>query len=110
MTDMLARLQAAGRGWNSWASEWPAQMSHLPRGLTLTPVAYASSKNAFTDFLAQGGGVRYGSRSVRGEQIALHLSHAGTEFDLSYSQPEADALRLSWSTAKLGEWGLRFWL
>ena len=110
MTDMLARLQADGRGWNSWASEWPAQMSHLPRGLTLTPVAYASSKNAFTDFPAQGGAVRYGSRSVRGEQIALHLSHAGTEFELSYSQSETDALRLSWSTAKLGEWGLRFWL
>ncbi len=62
MTDALARLQASGRGWNSWASEWPAQMSQLPRGLTLTPVAYASSKNAFTDFPAQGGGVRYGSR------------------------------------------------
>jgi Mannosylglycerate hydrolase MGH1-like glycoside hydrolase domain len=110
MTDILAKLQAAGRGWNSWASEWPAQMSHLPRGLTLTPVAYASSKNAFTVFPAQGGAVRYGSRSVRGEQIALSLSHAGTAFDLSYSQPEADALRLSWSTVKLGEWGLRFWL
>jgi Mannosylglycerate hydrolase MGH1-like glycoside hydrolase domain len=110
MTDSLAKLQTAGRGWNSWASEWPAQMSQLPRGLTLTPVAYASSKNAFTDFPAQGGGIRYGSRSVRGEQIALRLSHAGTEFDLSYSQPEADALRLSWSTVKLGEWGLRFWL
>jgi putative isomerase len=110
MTDILAKLQAAGRGWNSWASEWPAQMSHLPRGLTLTPVAYASSKNAFTDFPAQGGAVRYGSRSVRGEQIALNLSHAGTAFDLSYSQPEADVLRLSWSTVKRGEWGLRFWL
>ncbi|HKP27427.1 MAG TPA: trehalase family glycosidase [Dongiaceae bacterium] len=110
MTDILAKLQAAGRGWNSWTSEWPAQMSHLPRGLTLTPVAYASSKNAFTDFPAQGGAVRYGSRSVRGEQIALSLSHAGTAFDLNYSRPEADVLRLSWSTVRLGEWGLRFWL
>jgi putative isomerase len=110
MTGALAKLQAAGRGWNSWASEWPAQMSQLPRGLTLTPVAYASSRNAFTDFPAQGGGVRYGSRSVRGERIALRLSHAGTTFDLDYSRPEADALRLSWSTIKLGEWGLRFWL
>jgi putative isomerase len=110
MTDALAKLQASGRGWNSWVSEWPAQMSQLPRGLVLTPVAYASSKNAFTDFPAQGGGVRYGARSVRGEQIALRLSHAGTEFDLSYSQPEPDALRLSWASVKLGEWGLRFWL
>ena len=74
MTDALAKLQASGRGWNSWVSEWPAQMSQLPRGLTLTPVAYASSKNAFTDFPTQGGAVRYGSRSVRGEQIALMVS------------------------------------
>lgn len=110
MTGSLAKLQASGRGWNSWASEWPAQACHLPRGLALTPCAYAASKNAFTDFPAQGGGVRYGSRSVRGEQIALRLSHAGTEFDLRYDRPAPDALRATWSTLKLGEWGLRFWL
>jgi putative isomerase len=110
MTDTLAKLQAAGRGWNSWLSEWPAQVSHLPRGLTLTPCAYAASKNAFTDFPAQGGSVRYGPRSVRGEHMTLGLSHAGTSFDLRYDRPEADALRASWSVARLGEWGLRFWL
>jgi putative isomerase len=110
MTGILATLQGSGRGWNTWVSEWPAQLCHLPRGLTLTPCAYAASKNAFTDFPAQGGGVRYGPRSVRGEQIALRLVHAGTEFDLHYDRPEDDAVRLSWSSAKLGEWGLRFWL
>lgn len=110
MTDILKTLDASGRGWNTWLSEWPAQVCHLPRGLTLTPCAYAASKNAFTDFPAQDGGVRYGPRSVRGEQIALRLSHAGTEYDLRYDRPEADALRVSWSTVKLAEWGLRFWL
>jgi putative isomerase len=110
MTDILSKLQAAGRGWNSWASEWPAQVDHLPRGLTLAPCAYAASRNAFTDFPAQGGGVRYGPRSVRGEQIALRLSHAGTEIDLHYDRPEEDVLRARWSAARLGEWGLRFWL
>ena len=110
MSDALAKLQVAGRGWNTWVSEWPGQVCHLPRGLALTPCAYAASKNAFTDFLAQGGGVRYGSRSVRGEEIALRLAHAGTEFDLRYDQPETDAMRVSWATARLGEWGLRFWL
>jgi putative isomerase len=110
MTDTLATLQVAGRGWNTWVSEWPAQVCHLPRGLTVTPCAYAASKNAFTDFPAQGGGVRYGPRSVRGEQIALRMAHAGTEFDLRYDRPEEDALRLSWSAQKFGEWGLRFWL
>jgi putative isomerase len=110
MTDALVKLQVAGRGWNTWVSEWPAQICHLPRGLTATPCAYAASKNAFTDFPAQGGGVRYGPRSVRGEQIALRLSHAGSEIDLRYDQPEPDVMRASWSAAKLGEWGLRFWL
>jgi putative isomerase len=110
MSDALAKVQAAGRGWNSWISEWPAQMSHLPRGLTLTPCAYAASRNAFTDFPAQGGGVRYGPRSVRGERIALRLAHAGTAFDLRYDRPEADVLRATWSAVALGEWGLRFWL
>jgi mannosylglycerate hydrolase MGH1-like protein len=110
MTDILAKLQADGRGWNSWFSENPAQLCHLPRGLTVTPCAYAASRNAFTDLPAQGGGVRYGPRSIRGEQIALHLSHAGTEFDLRFDRPEADVLRASWSAGKLGEWGLRFWL
>ncbi len=110
MTASLTRLQHAGRGWNTWVSEWPAQVCHLPRGLSFTPCAYAASRNAFTDFPAQAGGVRYGARSVRGEQIALQLTHAGTEIDLRYDQPEADALRASWSAARLGEWGLRFWL
>ena len=110
MTDILAKLQADGRGWNSWFSEWPAQMCHLPRGLAVTPCAYAASKNAFTDFPAQRGGVRYGPRSVRGEQTSLHLSHAGTEFDLRFDRPETDVLRASWTAGKLGEWGLRFWL
>ncbi|HEX6119188.1 MAG TPA: trehalase family glycosidase, partial [Dongiaceae bacterium] len=77
---------------------------------TVTPGAYASSRNAFTDFPAQGGGVRYGPRSVRGEQIALHLSHAGTDIDLRYDRPDADVIRACWSAEKLGEWGLRFWL
>ncbi|HET6618886.1 MAG TPA: trehalase family glycosidase [Dongiaceae bacterium] len=110
MTDTLEKLEAARRGWNSWASEWPAQLSHLPRGLVVTPCAYASSSNAFTDFPAQGGGVRYGPRSVRGEQIALRLSHAGTDIDLRYDRPESDVMRARWSVEKLGEWGLRFWL
>ncbi|WP_119304554.1 MGH1-like glycoside hydrolase domain-containing protein [Dongia deserti] len=110
MTDILTKLQQSGRGWNSWVSEWPAQASHLPRGLTLAPVAYAASKNAFTDFPAQSGGVRYGPRSVRGEQMALRLSQTGTTFDLHYDRPEQDTLRAAWSTVKLGEWGLRFWL
>ena len=52
---LSSALAAAGRGWNTWASEWPAQFTHLPRGLTVTPCAYAASKNAFTDFASAAG-------------------------------------------------------
>ncbi len=110
MSGEVSKLATAGRGWNTWASEWPAQFTHLPRGLSVTPCAYAASKNAFTDFPAASGGVRYGPRTVRGEYAALRLSHAGTELDLVYDRPTPEALRLHCSVAKLGEWALRFWL
>lgn len=106
----MQRLAAAGRGWNTWVSEWPAQFTHLARGLSVTPCAYAASVNAFTDFPAASGGVRYGPRSVRGEYVSLRLSHAGTELDLIYDRPSPEALRLHCATTKLGEWALRFWL
>lgn len=110
MSGDVQRLAAMDRGWNTWASEWPAQFSHLPRGLRVTPCAYAASRNAFTDFPAAGAGVRYGPRQVRGEYASLRLSHAGTELDLVYDRPQAETLRLSCAYAKLGEWALRFWL
>ncbi len=106
----MQRLAAAGRGWNTWVSEWPAQFTHLSRGLTVTPCAYAASANAFTDFPASAGGVRYGPRTVRGDYVSLRLSHAGTELDLVYDRPVPEALRLQCTTMKLGEWALRFWL
>lgn len=110
MSDVISALAAAGRGWNTWVSEWPAQFTHLARGLSVTPCAYAASRNAFTDFPAAVGGVRYGPRAVRGEYVSLRLSHAGTELDLVYDRPETEALRLRCTAPKLGEWALRFWL
>lgn len=110
MSGSLSELEAAGRGWNSWLSEWPAQFTHLPRGLSITPCAYAASTNAFTEFAAAVGGVRYGPRSVRGDHAALRLSHAGTELALAYEQPRPGTLRFACAAARLGEWALRFWL
>lgn len=110
MTASLSEIERAGRAWNTWASEWPAQFTHLPRGLTVTPCAYAASANAFTDFPAAAGGVRYGPRSVRGAFVSMTLSHAGTELHLTYDQPGQDSLRLNCAVGKLGEWALRFWL
>ena len=37
------------RHWNTWRSEYPAQMMHLPLKLTVTPTAYAAASRRFTD-------------------------------------------------------------
>ncbi|MBX6322102.1 MAG: glycoside hydrolase family 37 [Rhodospirillaceae bacterium] len=96
--------------WNSWASEWPVQMTYLPLGLTVTPCAYAASRNAFTDFPAGDAGIRLGPRAVRGEAITLELEHAGTRLSLRYDKPDPFTLCGAWRTQRTGEWGLRFWV
>lgn len=97
------------RAWNSWDSEHPAEMVHLPSGLRITPCAYASSSNAFTRFPA-GRGVTLGPRDLDGNRIELGLEHAGTQLTLSYDKPEPRSLRGRWEARHLGEWGLRFWI
>lgn len=97
------------RAWNSWTSEYPAEMSFLPIGLRLTPCAYASSINRFTRFPA-GGGVALGLRAIDGSAIELTLDHGGTSLRLSYDKPDPLTLRGRWEALRLGEWGLRFWI
>jgi putative isomerase len=96
--------------WNTWRSELPAQMTYLPLGLTVTPCAYAASRNAFTTFPAGDAGVRLGPRAVRGESVALELSHAGTALSLRYDKPDPFTLCGAWRAQAMGEWGLRFWV
>lgn len=98
------------RHWNTWRSEYPAQMMHLPLGLTVTPTAYAAASRRFTDFPAIEGGVSYGPRSVDGSYVTLSTALGGTGFTWRWDQPGEGTLRGSWAATSFGEWGLRFWL
>jgi putative isomerase len=98
------------RAWNSWNSELPAEMCYLPLGLRITPCAYASSTNAFTDFPAGRAGVKLGPRAIDGSGIELALEHAGTALTWRYDKPDPSTLRGSWQARRFGEWGLRFWV
>nr|WP_298687442.1 trehalase family glycosidase [uncultured Dongia sp.] len=98
------------RHWNSWQSEFPAQMMHLPLGLTVSVAAYSGAKNSFTDFPANKGQLTYGPRDVTGRQIGFTARHADTMFDWCWDQPVEGAIRGAWAAKDYGEWGLRFWL
>lgn len=107
---MQANAIPPSRAWNSWQSEYPAEMTYLPLGLRLTPCAYASSTNKFTVFPANGGGIRLGPRSIDGAAVKLTLEHAGTRFQWRYDKPDARTIRGAWEVENFGEWGLRFWI
>ncbi len=96
--------------WNTWDSVYPAQMTYLPLGLTVTPCAYAASTGAFTDFPATATGLRLGRRAVDGGFVELHLEHGGSALEWRYDKPAPDVLRGAWQAGKLAEWGLRFWV
>jgi len=97
------------RAWNSWDSEYPAEMVFLSRGVRVTPCAYANSVNRFTRFPA-GRGVTLGPRDVDGKNVELTLEHAKTRLSLRYDKPDPLSLRGRWEAGELGEWGLRFWV
>jgi putative isomerase len=96
--------------WNTWDSVYPAQMTYLPLGLTVTPCAYAASTATFTTFPATAKGLSLGEREVDGASVKLHLALSGTELDWHYEKPSATQLRGGWEATKFGEWGLRFWV
>lgn len=98
------------RHWNTWRSEYPAQMMHLPLGLTVTPTAYSAAARRFSDFPALEGGVRYGSREVDGRYVTFSTELGGTGFTWRWDQPQEGVLRGAWAATQFGEWGLRFWL
>ena len=101
---------SADRHWNTWRSEYPAQMMHLPLGLAVTICAYSGAKNDFTDFPANAGGITYGPRDVGAAQVTFQAQHCGTAFDWQWDRPAGLGLRGSWRNTENGEWGLRFWL
>jgi putative isomerase len=100
----------ADRHWNTWRAEFPAQMMHLPLGLTVTICAYSGAKNSFTDFPANAGGITYGPRDVGARQIAFDAQHCGTAFGWQWDRPAGLGLRGTWRNTENAEWGLRFWV
>lgn len=96
--------------WNTWDSVYPAQMTYLPLGLTITPCAYATSTGSFSTFPATAKGLQLGEREIDGSSVNLRLALSGTTLDWRYEKPSATQLRGSWQAKKFGEWGLRFWV
>ncbi|WP_374655465.1 amylo-alpha-1,6-glucosidase [Dongia sp.] len=101
---------APARHWNTWRSEYPAQIMHLPLGLTVTVTAYAAAAASFTDFPAVKGQLTYGPRDVTARDVSFSARHGGTGFDWRWDQPVEGALRGAWRATAFGEWGLRFWI
>jgi putative isomerase len=96
--------------WNTWDSVYPAQMTYLPLGLTVTPCAYAASTATFTTFPATAKGLALGAREIDASSVKLHLALSGTELDWHYEKPSPTQLSGGWAATKFGEWGLRFWV
>jgi putative isomerase len=96
--------------WNTWDSVYPAQMTYLPLGLTVTPCAYAASVARFTTFPATAPGLSLGTREVDGSVVNLHLEHGGSALEWHYAKPAPDLLQGGWEAGKLAEWALRFWV
>ena len=96
--------------WNTWDSVYPAQMTYLPLGLTVTPCAYAASTGTFSTFPATAKGLALGTREIDASAVNLHLALSGTELEWHYQRTSARQLRGGWEAQKFGEWGLRFWV
>ena len=101
---------ASNRHWNTWDSVYPAQMTYLPLGLTVTPCAFAASTGGFTTFPATTPGLTLGPRNIGGSNVSLTLEYAGTTLDWHYDKPSDETLRGEWQATRFGEWGLRFWV
>src|SRR5580698_5424933 len=96
------------RAWNTWSSR-PAEMTFLPLGVRVTPVAYADSIRKATLF-PSGDSVRYGRHALDGGVVELDLSHAGTRLAWQYTKNDPFEIAGSWRVVASGEWGLRFWI
>jgi putative isomerase len=110
MSETTSAAQDSHWAWNTWDSIYPAQMTYLPLGLTVTPCAYAASTATFTDFPATAPGLQLGERAIDGSFVELHLEHGGSALDWRYDKPAPHIVRGAWQAGELAEWGLRFWV
>ena len=96
------------RAWNTWSSR-PAEMTFLPLGVRVTPVAYADSIRKATQF-PPGDSVQYGRHALDAGVVELELSHAGTRLAWQYTKHDPFEIAGGWRVVAGGEWGLRFWI
>jgi putative isomerase len=99
----------AARHWSTWNAARPAEFTHLPSGIRITPILYAASIRKSTDF-PPAGGVVFGAHAIDSSFVDLTLEHAGTKLAWSYVKPDPETLVGSWTAETLGEWGLRVWV
>ncbi|HVR65787.1 MAG TPA: trehalase family glycosidase [Verrucomicrobiae bacterium] len=97
------------RAWNTWAADRYLEMSFKPLGIRVTPMLYAASSGK-TTLIGPGDEVRLGTHTTDGSHVEASVTHGGTTLDWRYGKVSAFDLRGGWSTAKSGEWGLRFWV
>jgi putative isomerase len=97
------------RAWNTWAADRYLEMSFKPLGIRVTPLLYAASSGK-TTLIGPGDDVRLGTHTTDGSHVEARVTHAGTVLDWCYGKVSPFDLRGGWSTAKSGEWGLRFWV
>ena len=98
----LPRLEHLGGG--------PLSRDELrPLGIRITPILYAASSGK-TTLIGPGDDVRLGTHTTDGSHVEASFTHAGTTLDWRYGKVSAFDLRGGWTTAKFGEWGLRFWV
>ena len=98
------------RAFNTWDSDHPADIIHLPSGLRASMCAYSNRTQTFTRFAATSDALVLGERTLDASEINVGLVHGGTRFDLRYRRTAANALRGWWKARVFGEWGLRFWV
>jgi putative isomerase len=97
------------RHWSTWNAARPAEFTHVPSAISITPVLYAASIRKCTDF-PPGKDVVFGAHAIDSSFVNLTLEHAGTKLAWSYVKPAPETLAGSWTTESLGEWGLRVWV
>jgi putative isomerase len=106
---MMSNALSQSRHWSTWDAARPAEFSHLPSDLRITPVVYAASIRKAADF-PPGPSIAYGAHALDAGFVDLKLSHAGTKLHWSYLKPDPMTVVGSWETEVLGEWGLRVWV
>ncbi|MDB5552094.1 MAG: putative trehalase [Rhizobium sp.] len=97
------------RAWNSWSVR-PAEMTYLPLGVHITPVLYSSRARRTSLIEPRNEPVRFGRHTIDNRLIELETDFAGTSLGFSTSASDPFAIRTTWRSPVLAEWGTRFWL